>query len=266
MKILKTSTKPAGRMTNSVLAGGLIRYTCFPEDVVAFTTTRSVARDYRRIAALINIPEERIVAPHQSHSTRVVEIDDGLLSAPELVRKERLEGVDAVYTNISDVCIGVSTADCVPVLLCDRYGERVVAAIHAGWRGTVGRIAQHTIEVMTDAYNIKPETLFAVIGPAISFERFEVGDEVYDEFSRAGFDMNGIAKRRGKWFIDLKECNRRQLVECGIRSENIFVEPLSTYDEPELLFSARREQRGGVKCGRNFSGIVRLRHGGRSLS
>ncbi len=92
-----------------------------------------------------------------------------------------LEGVDALVTDIPGYCLCVSTADCVPVLLYDTR-KKVVAAIHAGWRGTVARIVEKTVSVMDNQYGSQGKDLIACIGPSISLEAFEVGDEVYDAF------------------------------------------------------------------------------------
>ncbi|MCD8305795.1 MAG: peptidoglycan editing factor PgeF [Prevotella sp.] len=238
------------QLANETIADGLIRYPWFSR-ATAFTTTRGLGRDFRRLSGIIGIAEERIIAPHQVHSDSIFRVTPDLFSLPEDERRARLEGVDAVFTTMRGVCVGVSTADCVPVLLADEE-TGIAAAVHAGWRGTVKRIVQKTIA----AAKVQAATMRAVIGPAISCERFEVGDEVYEAFRNEGFDMAKIALRKEKWHIDLQECNRRQLLELGVREENIFVEKLCTYDNADLLFSARREQRGAVKCERNFNAIL----------
>ncbi len=235
------------RTANSTITRELISYHGIPR-ATAFTTTRALGRDFRRLGVIIGVAEERIIAPHQVHSDRVLGITSDFFSLPDDERRARLEGVDAVFTTLGGVCVGVSTADCVPVLLAD---ERAVAAVHAGWRGTVKRIVQKTVA----AADLRIDNLHAVIGPSISRARFEVGDEVYDTFRDAGFDMAKIATHETKWHIDLQECNRRQLLALGVREENIFVQPICTFDNAGLLFSARREQQGAVKCGRNFNGI-----------
>ena len=170
-------------------------------------------------------------------------------------RKEYLEGVDAVITNIPDVCIGVSTADCIPVLLYDEE-HKAVAAIHAGWRGTVVRIVQKTIRLMTETYGTKPENIKAVIGPGISLKNFEIGDEVYDAFDKEGFPMDKIASRFAKWHLNLPLCNKLQMTDLGVKPENIHIDDVCTYDNTDNFFSARVEQKGPEKCGRNFNAIM----------
>ena len=103
------------------------------------------------------------------------------------------------------------------------------------------------------AYGSRPDKLMSVIGPGISLDAFEVGDEVYDEFSAAGFDMGAISLRKEKWHIDLKECNRRQLVAFGLQPENIAVSPICTFSSSSDYFSARRL---GTASGRIYTGIM----------
>ena len=164
---------------------------------------------------------------------------------------EELQDVDAVVTHLKDFCLCVSTADCVPILLYDRVKE-VIAAIHAGWRGTVGRIVEKTLDVMKSQYGTEGEDVMACIGPSISLESFEVGDEVYAAFEEAGFDMSRIARKYEKWHLDLWEANRLQLLAHGVLPEHIEVAGICTYQNHEDFFSARRL---GIKSGRILSGI-----------
>ena len=185
------------------------------------------------------------IIPRQTHTTNVRVIED-------VFSQEELQDVDAVVTNLKNVCLCVSTADCVPVLLYDKE-KQVVAAIHAGWRGTVGRIVEKTLEVMKSHYGAEGKDVIACIGPSISLESFEVGDEVYAAFEEAGFDMTRIARKYKKWHLDLWEANRLQLLAYGILPENIEVAGVCTYLRHEDFFSARRL---GIKSGRILSGIM----------
>ena len=186
-----------------------------------------------------------IVVPRQTHTTNVRVITD-------VPTSEELQDVDAVVTHLKDFCLCVSTADCVPVLLYDKE-KQVIAAVHAGWRGTVGRIVEKTIEVMKSQYGSEGKDLVACIGPSISLESFEVGDEVYAAFEEAGFDMSRIARRYEKWHLDLWEANRMQLLAHDVLPEHIEVAGICTFQHHEDFFSARRL---GIKSGRILSGIT----------
>lgn len=215
---------------------------------------------------LLGIDDSKLIMPHQVHLTEIAVIDDAFLSLSPEARYERLEGVDALMTNLSDVCIGVSTADCIPVLLFDEE-HHAACAIHAGWRGTLARIVKKAVTMMATAYNTRPERLKAQIGPGISLDSFEVGDEVYDAFADAGFSMEQISRKYPsadlpsdlesdtpfKWHIDLPACNSLQLIEAGLLPEHIAQSGICTFQQHEDFFSARRL---GVQSGRIFTGIL----------
>ena len=203
-----------------------------------------VKTNLESLAALLPVRPRVIVVPRQTHTTNVRVITDVPMS-------EELQDVDAVVTHLKDFCLCVSTADCVPVLLYDKE-KQVIAAIHAGWRGTVGRIVEKAIEVMRVQYGTEGKDLVACIGPSISLESFEVGDEVYAAFEEAGFDMSRIARRYEKWHLDLWEANRMQLLAHGVLPEHIEVAGICTFQHHEDFFSARRL---GIKSGRILSGI-----------
>ncbi|MBR5324698.1 MAG: peptidoglycan editing factor PgeF [Muribaculaceae bacterium] len=200
----------------------------------------------------LNIKDDNLILPRQTHETNIIDIDEEFLSLNKTEQIQKLYGVDAIITSVSSVCIGVSTADCIPLLLYDA-NNKAVAAIHAGWRGTVQRIVEKTIGYMQNAFSTSPNNIVAVIGPSIGVEAFEVGDEVYEAFSQQGFNMNIIAKRYKKWHIDLWEANRIQLINCGVIPENIQLSSICTYTNHNEFFSARRL---GINSGRIFNGIM----------
>lgn len=226
----------------------------------------AVHENLQRLAAELQLPAENILLPHQTHGVETRVIAEEFLHLPQQVKTMLLDGVDAVMTNIKGVCIGVSTADCIPVLLYDTE-HNAIAAVHAGWRGTLSRIVLKTITDMRMTYGTKPAALRAVVGPGISIDRFEVGDEVYDAFQQASFDMEAIAREEikrnpdaedpakqfeKKWHIDLPLCNKQMLVQAGVTEENITMSGICTYDNADNFFSARRL---GVESGRIFTGI-----------
>lgn len=255
-------------------------------DVVAFSTTRhggfstgnygdfnineycgddasAIGNNRRALAELLGIREEEIIMPHQTHGVEVRQIAPDFMALPANIRRMVLDGVDAVMTDMKGVCIGVSTADCIPVLLHDAKSG-AVCAVHAGWRGTLARIVVRAVSEMRLAYGSLPSDMTAVIGPGISLEAFEVGDEVYEQFASANFDMDGISKRMKaangtaeyKWHIDLTECNRRQLLQCGLPADGIQSCGICTYGNADDFFSARRL---GTGSGRIFTAV--MRHG-----
>ena len=206
----------------------------------------AIRRNREALCRLLGIADEHLLMPHQVHKAEIAVIEERL--------DEDLEGYDALMTNVPGVCIGVSTADCIPVLLYDQK-KQVVCAVHAGWRGTVQRIVEKTVAKMADVYGSRPTDIVAQVGPGIHLDSFEVGDEVYDAFANEGFRMETISKRYEKWHIDLPECNRQQLLSAGIPNESITVSLICTYEQSDRFFSARRL---GINSGRIFTGILLL--------
>lgn len=232
-----------------------LEFTTFGGSVKAFTTKRTLGRDRQRLCQMLCVDDAHLIIPHQVHKDEIAVITEETTTVSAETRKDFLEGKDAVITNVPGVCIGVSTADCIPVLLYDEE-HMAVAAIHAGWRGTVARIVQKTVRLMTETYGTKPEMTKAAIGPGISLKNFEIGDEVYDAFAKEGFPMDKIARKYAKWHINLPLCNKLQLTDIGVKPENVHIENVCTYDNTDKFFSARVEQKGIEKCGRNFNAIM----------
>jgi hypothetical protein len=217
----------------------LLRYN-LGEGVEAFTAGRNAELPYP------------VVQGHQVHGSHIAIVN-------RWMTREELEGYDAFITDRPGLAIGVRTADCVPVLLYDST-RRVVAAVHAGWKGTVLHISQLAIDVMSSRFGCNPADLKAVIGPAIGPESFQVGEEVVAKFREAGFPIEDIwsyhgsgdgSPMSGGHHIDLFRANRWLLEKAGVQTSNISVCNLDTYTETSL-FSARRE---GPACGRNINAI-----------
>jgi polyphenol oxidase len=176
---------------------------------------------------------------------------------------------DASATNRASLLLAIQTADCVPILLVDPK-KRAVAAVHAGWRGTLQRIVAKTIGTMHMQFGTKPADLLAAIGPSIGGCCYEVGTEVAAEFksqfpnASAWFDelRTGDEPNPLQWLnmkppghqpppknvlLDLRKANRAQLLDAGLHPQSIFVSDLCTACRRDLLFSYRKE---GAKTGR----------------
>lgn len=211
-----------------------------------------IAENRKALCRMLKIPVDRLIMPHQVHQTGIVQIGKTFLRLSDEVRRDVLEGIDALMTNLPGVCIGVSTADCIPIILYDP-GHHAASVIHSGWRGTVANIAGVAVTSMQVAYHSRPEALKAVIGPGISLEHFEVGDEVYEQFAAAGYPMAQIARRYAKWHIDLWSCCRLQLQDMGLKAENIQTSGVCTYAHSDDYFSARRL---GIDSGRILTAVL----------
>lgn len=228
------------------------RYASFNCNHYCGDAPEDVRRNREMLCQLLPETPRHLIVPHQTHGDTIRIIDRDFLEQTPAMQTEALEGVDATVTSLRHECLCVSTADCIPVLCYDTRRD-VIAAIHAGWRGTVKRIVAKTVQLMKEKYGSNGEDIVACIGPGISREAFEVGDEVYEAFHQEGFPMQLLACRKDKWHIDLWEANRLQLIQQGVCPEQIEVSGICTYTEADTFFSARRM---GIHSGRILSGIL----------
>lgn len=189
----------------------------------------------------LGISREKLIVPHQTHSSHCVIIDQ----IP--VDYNKLNGTDAVATKLRGVVIGISTADCIPILLADPCNE-IIAATHAGWRGAINGIIQSTIATMV-SLGSKPKDIIASMGPAICSRCFEVGDDVASRFPQSCVKNANHAKPH----IDLAKYAANQLIASGVEANNIAGPPACTRCNSDKFFSARAL---GINSGRIFSAIM----------
>jgi YfiH family protein len=181
----------------------------------------AVAENRRRLVRAAGEGTEfKLVTVRQVHGVAVRRVGQeafaGSLETSE--GKAVFEG-DGLMTGVSGVLLGIQTADCVPVGVVD-VRQRVVAAFHAGWRGTVARIAEQGVSAMGSEYGSQTEDLVAAVGPSIGVCCYEVGDEVKGQFGQAfGYGDELFRGMR----LDLWEANRRQLEAAGVPAERIAV-------------------------------------------
>lgn len=203
----------------------------------------AVAATRERLAEALGIDADRIVVPRQVHGDRIGVVEHSSFN----------EEVDAVITNRRGMCLTVSTADCVPVLLyCPK--QQVVAAVHAGWRGMVKRIISKTVCRMVEQFGCDAADIRAAIGPSISPEAFEVGAEVALAFEEVGFEWAVLPSPiAGKAYIDLWHGAKSDLLAAEVLTENIETAAICTWQQHDRFFSARRL---GIRSGRISSGIM----------
>ncbi len=201
----------------------------------------------KELAVSGNWEVKQFVFPRQTHSDHVA-----------VIRSESQEpaiaDTDALITNLPGVFVCVQTADCVPVLLYDPK-KKVVAAVHAGWRGTVSKIAQKTISRMSEEFGCQPRDVIAGIGPSIHIHAYEVGPEVVEAVKNGFSNASALLKpslQDNRAYFDLWEANRTILLEAGLQEENIELMGICSFAHPDLFFSARRD---GTDTGRMVSGI-----------
>jgi YfiH family protein len=149
---------------------------------------------------------------------------------------------DALLENTPGSVVAVKTADCIPVLLVDDR-HRVVAAVHAGWRGTAAAIVRQALDAMRSRFGTEPAGLHAAIGPGIGKCCYEVGPEVAEQFGG-----------QGRTHIDLAAANRRQLLEAGVTADRIYASNLCTRCLPDEFHSFRRDREAAGRL-HSFAGI-----------
>lgn len=229
----------------------------------------NVAANREKLMAALGAGEMRMVAMRQFHSDVIHVAAAPGAEAPK---------ADALITGTPGLLLGAQTADCVPILLADSK-RRVVAAIHAGWRGTLARIAVKTLGRMRMEFGSRPGDVTAALGPAIGRCCYEVGPEVAQAFAAQfpsaadWFDGPFQQLAHGEeplglpWLtmmppghvpppprvqLDLRAANRWQLIAVGVPEKQIDVSDLCTACRTDLLFSYRRE---GSKTGRMMAVI-----------
>lgn len=167
---------------------------------------------------------------------------------------------DALATNAPHVLVGVKTADCVPVLLADQR-TGAVAAVHAGWRGTLQRIVAQTLRRMNQVFGTRPPDVLAAIGPAAGVCCYEVGPEVVAAFAREFGSIEHLLRptQQGRACLDLQRANAEQLATEGVGTDRIHTAPLCTMCRTDLFFSYRREKTKLGRTGRLMAVIGRKR-------
>ncbi len=209
--------------------------------------TELVSKNRNKLAEAFNISPDKLIFPVQTHSSHVKIVTS-------TTRPEDLEDTDAIITAEKGILVSVMSADCVPILLYDTE-KKAVAAIHAGWRGTMAWIVKKTIQKMEANYNSDTGNFIACIGPSISEEVYQVGEEVITAVEKVYGTKMGIISREenGKGFCNLWEANRIQLIKCGVKAENIEVAGLCTFKNSDTFYSYRKD---GAKAGRFAAGIM----------
>jgi YfiH family protein len=205
------------------------------------------------LAESLGTPLDWFVFPRQTHSATIAVVNKSHKGIGTTTRESLLYATDALITADKNVFIVVQVADCVPVLLLDTENE-VVAAIHAGWRGTVQEITRKTIEAMMQQFNTKPEDIVAGIGPSIGACCYEVGKEVFDAFINLNSNNTDLFKTNANsWQLDLWKANQKQLIGMGVKTENIEIAGICSRCNHEKFFSSRHDN---GNTGRFTAGIM----------
>lgn len=202
-----------------------------------------IRNNRRLLASAMGISPDKLFFPSQIHKTRIVEVSSN-------TPVEELMETDALITNEKGICIAVMSADCVPILLFDKKNN-AVGAVHSGWRGTVAKILEKTLQQMQASYGTRGEDVIAGIGPSVCQDSYEVGEEVVSEVVNS-FDSAQellIAQPGNKAKLDLWKANKIQLMNFGVKESSIEIGDLCTVKNNDHFFSARRGDSGRFAAG-----------------
>lgn len=185
-----------------------------------------VGENRRRFFGALGFDPQRVAIPLQCHSSHIQSVN----------LPGEYDSCDGLVTTTKNLPLVITVADCLPIVLFDPRAA-VLGHVHAGWRGSAGAIVRKAVTMMMDEFGASPTTMVAYLGPSAGVCCYEVGREVADAFLPDKLDI-----RNGRIYLNLKKANTDQLLECGLRSENIEVSDSCTICSPELFHSYRRDR------------------------
>ena len=196
-----------------------------------------------------HFPNSKFIVAKQTHSNNIYIVKE----AKELgwdTLNNAIENCDALITNQKDIMLTILTADCVPILLFDPI-QNVVAAVHAGWKGTEQKILFKTVKKMKQEFNSDPQNILAGIAPSIGMCCYEVDWNVAQHFEKV---PHAYTEKKEKYMLDLPHINKLQLLNAGLKQENIEISNICTACEIEDYFSYRKEN----GCSGRFMSMISL--------
>lgn len=201
-----------------------------------------VLENFTRMAEALGVERDSMVVSHQTHTVNVRRVT-GADKGKGVIRQRDYTDVDGLLTNEPGITLVTFYADCVPLYFVDPV-RRAIALSHSGWRGTVNRMGQATLDAMKKEFGTNPADVVAAIGPSICQDCFEVGEEVAEEFNNAFSsdyreELLKEGKRSGKYQLNLWKANEIVLMEAGVKPENIHTTNVCTMCNHNYLFSHR---------------------------
>ncbi len=207
-----------------------------------------IGENYGLLAQTLDMDVESIVGVNQVHGHDILHIAEGFdLDACWSVN------ADGMITQRKNIVLTIRTADCYPLLFVDPI-ESVIATVHAGWRGTLDNISGLCVEKMVELYNCQTKDIRVAIGPGISMSHFEVSSGVFMLFhSKLSLGHEHAFKQNEKYYLDLEQINRTQLIHAKIEQQNIVCAKRCTYSQVSDFYSYRRD---GQQTGRQLAFIA----------
>lgn len=202
---------------------------------------QAVLENRQRFFKALKLDFSRAAACEQVHADKIALVSEAEAGKGAQSYDEALKGIDALITNEPNLPLMLFFADCVPVLIADPV-HQAVGLSHAGWKGSVAKIGQKTVLYMQEHFGTRPEDCLVGIAPSIGPCCYEVDDVVADKV-KTGFSywQDLLTPRGDRWRLDLWKTNQRQLIDIGVKPENIAVSEVCTACNRELFFSYRAE-------------------------
>lgn len=212
----------------------------------------NVRENYRIFGEVIGVGREDMVFAAQTHTNNVLRVD-GSHKGMGILRERDFDDIDGLVTNEPGLCLVGSFADCVPLYFVDPV-NKCIGLSHSGWKGTVSKIGEKTIDLMNREFGTNASDLICCIGPCISSECYEVSSDVAEEFRKA-FTLSQFEEickpvegKDDKYLLDLPMANYHIFKDCGVNRENIVLPDLCTSCNKDILHSHRASggKRGGM--------------------
>ena len=200
----------------------------------------NVRENYRRFCEAAGFEVENIVTSDQTHTTKVRYVTKADCGSG-VTRDRDFHDIDGMITDEPGVVLATFYADCVPLYFVDPV-HRAIGLSHSGWRGTVHKMGQATLDAMHERFGTEAKDVIAAVGPSICQDCYEVSGDVAVEFERAFAGHENeilIAKENGKYQLDLWKANEIVLLDAGVLPEHIEITDICTCCNPDLLFSHR---------------------------
>lgn len=237
----------------------------FPELIFGFSTKIGLNREapfYFNLSLTVG-DDENIVAQNRETFFNSIGLRTEQITFQRQIHRDIIKFVekpgfigesDAMITKHSNIGLAVSSADCTPIFLFDRE-NKIIAAVHSGWRGTQKKILRKTLSNLVHHFNSKPGNIFCFIGPSISQKNYEIGSEVAVLFDNKYLSMKKHSDNSNHIYLDVRQINIDMLYDFDIPENQIEISPLCTFDEKDLLHSYRRD---GKLSGRSL-GVIALK-------
>lgn len=213
---------------------------------LAYGDTKDSLNNRKNFLSDLGIDYHHLVCARQVHGSHLRYIREDDKGKGAVSRDTALADTDALITDKRSLPLAIFTADCLPIFLYDPV-RLSIGIIHAGWRSCKENIAKKTVQLMQEKFNTHPQDLSIGFGPAIRQCCYEVGEEFSHYFS------DSLIKRNGRYYLDLADINKKQLLDLGVLKINIYDSKICTSCQNDEYFSFRKE---GKNCGRMVSVIM----------